>query len=122
MVHQALAVAERLTGEGISVEVIDLRTLVPMDIDLVVDSVSRTHRLVVAHESVQRGRWGGEGDRRGVSPLLRSVRRSPAACRHGGVPIPFAAELEEQMIADERLLERRIRECLGLVAVEERAR
>ena len=34
------------------------------------------------------------------------------------VPIPFAAELEEQMIADERLLERRIRECLGLVAVD----
>jgi 2-oxoisovalerate dehydrogenase E1 component len=50
MVHQALAAAERLAAEGVSVEVIDLRTLVPMDVDLVAESVARTHRLVVAHE------------------------------------------------------------------------
>jgi acetoin:2,6-dichlorophenolindophenol oxidoreductase subunit beta len=122
MVHQALAVAERLTGEGISVEVIDLRTLVPMDIDLVVDSVSRTHRLVVAHESVQRGGWGGEVIAEVSARCFDQFDAPPLRAATAAVPIPFAAELEEQMIADERLLENRIRECLGLVAVEERAR
>ncbi len=55
MVTKSLAAAEQLAGEGISVEVIDLRTLVPMDIDTVLDSVGRTGRLVIAQEAVRRG-------------------------------------------------------------------
>src|SRR5215210_3632836 len=55
MVHRALAVAERLAGEGIEVEVVDPRTLVPLDLDTIVRSVKKTHRLAVAHEAVERG-------------------------------------------------------------------
>ena len=51
-VHDALAAADALSGEGISVEVVDLRTLVPLDLDTVLESVARTGRLVVTHESV----------------------------------------------------------------------
>lgn len=52
MVHAALQAADELAAEGISVEVVDLRTLVPLDLATVLDSVRKTTRLVVAHESV----------------------------------------------------------------------
>jgi len=55
MLTKSLAAAEQLAARGISVEVIDLRTLVPMDIDAVLDSVGRTGRLVIAQEAVKRG-------------------------------------------------------------------
>jgi 2-oxoisovalerate dehydrogenase E1 component len=51
MVHEALAAAESLAEEGVSVEVIDLRTVAPLDLGPVLDSVRRTSRLLVAHEA-----------------------------------------------------------------------
>ena len=67
LVHEALAAAERLSAEdGIEAEVIDPRTLVPLDLDAIVSSVERTDRLVVAHEAVEQGASGP---------------RSPPACR-----------------------------------------
>jgi pyruvate dehydrogenase E1 component beta subunit len=60
MVTKSLKAAEQLEAEGISVEVIDLRTLVPMDLDCVLDSVGRTGRLVIAQEAVRRGGVAGE--------------------------------------------------------------
>ena len=60
LVHESLAAAEELAAEGIEVEVIDPRTLVPLDLDAIVDSVARTHRLVVAHEAVEHGGVGAE--------------------------------------------------------------
>jgi 2-oxoisovalerate dehydrogenase E1 component len=51
-VHDALAAAGELEGEGTSVEVVDLRSLVPLDVDTVLESVARTRRLVITHESV----------------------------------------------------------------------
>jgi pyruvate dehydrogenase E1 component beta subunit len=55
MVLKSLQAAEELAAEGISAEVIDLRTLVPMDVGCILDSVSRTGRLVIAQEAVKRG-------------------------------------------------------------------
>jgi acetoin:2,6-dichlorophenolindophenol oxidoreductase subunit beta len=60
MVGEALAAAERLAGEGIEAEVIDPRTLVPLDLEAIVKSVRRTNRLVVAHEAVEHGGFGAE--------------------------------------------------------------
>ncbi len=61
MVHEALAAAERLAAEdGIELEVIDPRTLVPLDLATIVASVERTGRLVVAHEAVEQGGFGAE--------------------------------------------------------------
>ena len=54
MVPKALNVADKLAKENISVEVIDPRTLVPLDLDAIVESVARTHRLVVAREAAER--------------------------------------------------------------------
>ena len=61
LVHEALAAAERLAAEdGIEAEVIDPRTLVPLDLATIVASVERTGRLVVAHEAVEHGGFGAE--------------------------------------------------------------
>jgi 2-oxoisovalerate dehydrogenase E1 component len=60
MVGEALAAADRLAADGIEAEVIDPRTLLPLDLDAIVDSVRRTNRLVVAHEAVEHGGFGAE--------------------------------------------------------------
>jgi acetoin:2,6-dichlorophenolindophenol oxidoreductase subunit beta len=60
MVGEALAASERLAGDGIEAEVIDPRTLVPLDLETIVESVRRTNRLVVAHEAVEQGGFGAE--------------------------------------------------------------
>jgi pyruvate dehydrogenase E1 component beta subunit len=60
MVGEALTAAERLAAEGIEAEVIDPRTLVPLDLDPIADSVRRTGRAVVAHEAVRTGGFGAE--------------------------------------------------------------
>ncbi len=53
MVHKALETAEKLAGEGISVEVVDPRSLYPLDTETILNSVRKTHRLVVVHEEVK---------------------------------------------------------------------
>src|SRR5882724_10407293 len=60
MVSRALAAAADLEKEGVSVEVIDPRTLVPLDEGAILASVAKTHRLVIAHEAVKRGGFGAE--------------------------------------------------------------
>jgi acetoin:2,6-dichlorophenolindophenol oxidoreductase subunit beta len=60
LVDDALTAADRLASEGIEAEVIDPRTLVPLDLDTIVDSVKRTNRLVIAHEAVEHGGFGAE--------------------------------------------------------------
>ena len=114
-VSQALAAAQRLEQDGVSVEVIDLRTLVPMDVDLVLDSLARTHRLVVAHEAVERGGWAGELISAVVAEGFDELDSPPLRAASKATPIPFARELEAQMISDERLIVRRVQESLGML-------
>jgi pyruvate/2-oxoglutarate/acetoin dehydrogenase E1 component len=60
MVHAALAAAYNLEKEGISVEVVDLRTLVPLDVDAIIKSAKKTGRLLIVHEAMKRGGVAGE--------------------------------------------------------------
>jgi pyruvate dehydrogenase E1 component beta subunit len=97
-VPTALVAAERLAGEGISVEVVDLRCLVPLDMRAVLDSVERTSRLVIVEENPYQGGWGGTvasivADE-GFELLDAPIRRVAAAC----VPLPFADRLEDEVI------------------------
>jgi pyruvate dehydrogenase E1 component beta subunit len=94
----ALAAAEQLAAEGISVEVVDLRCLVPLDARTVLDSVGRTSRLLVVEENPYQGGWGGTvvsivADE-GFETLDAPIRRVAAEC----VPLPFADALEDQVI------------------------
>jgi acetoin:2,6-dichlorophenolindophenol oxidoreductase subunit beta len=60
MVYESMEAASRLEKEGISVEVIDPRTLVPLDENTIISSVEKTHRLVIVHEDNLTGGWGAE--------------------------------------------------------------
>ncbi|MGA9860131.1 MAG: transketolase C-terminal domain-containing protein, partial [Solirubrobacteraceae bacterium] len=60
MVGEAMAAAERLAAAGVQAEVFDPRTLVPLDLDPIADSVRRTGRAVIAHEAVRYGGFGAE--------------------------------------------------------------
>ena len=98
MVSVALTAAERLAQEGIHAEVIDLRCLVPLDIRTVLDSLTKTSRLVTVEENPYQGGWGGTlvsvvADE-GFGLLDAPPRRVAAEC----VPLPFADALEEQVI------------------------
>jgi pyruvate/2-oxoglutarate/acetoin dehydrogenase E1 component len=93
-VPEALAAAEQLESEGISTEVIDLRTLVPLDIDAVLQSAERTKRVLIVHAATQ---FAGPGAEIAavVSHELFGELEKPVE-RMGSVysPIPYAAELE----------------------------
>ena len=58
--HQGLEIADELDKEGISVEVVDVRTLVPLDVETIVNSVKKTSRAVVLHEAATRMGYGAE--------------------------------------------------------------
>jgi pyruvate dehydrogenase E1 component beta subunit len=107
MVHVAAEAAEALAGEGVSAEVIDLRTLYPWDREAVFASVAKTGRLLVVHEAVQVGGFGGEivAD---VGENLFDRLKGPAR-RMGGprIPIPFSVPLEQAyMIPAAAIVER----------------
>ncbi|MFL1899046.1 alpha-ketoacid dehydrogenase subunit beta [Streptomyces tauricus] len=98
MVPVALSAAERLAEEGIDVEVVDLRCLVPLDVMTVLGSLAKTSRLVVVEENPYQGGWGGTlvsivADE-GFGLLDAPVRRVAAAC----VPLPFADVLEREVV------------------------
>ena len=94
MVHAALDAANQLDAEGVSVEVVDLRTLVPLDLATVIESARKTRRLVVTHESV--GFCGpGAEIAAAVGTKLFGVLVSPIQRVAGAyTPVPRAATLE----------------------------
>ena len=94
MVGLALKAAEELAGEGIEAEVVDLRTLRPLDHETVVESVRKTHRLVTVEEG-----WGPMGV--GAEIIARVIEHAfdyldapPARVCQEDVPLPYAANLE----------------------------
>jgi len=101
--RECLTAAER---SELSVEVIDLRSLVPLDLETVLDSVSRTGRLLVVHEAVQEFGAGAEIAARVADALfdelLAPVRRLGAPW----VPMPFSPELERHLLPGAEAIER----------------
>jgi pyruvate dehydrogenase E1 component beta subunit len=98
MVAAAMQAAEQLAADGVDAEVIDLRTLVPLDMATVLASVARTSRLLIVEENPYQGGWGATvasiAADEGFTLLDAPVRRVAAAC----VPLPFADALEDQVI------------------------
>ncbi|GGP09287.1 alpha-ketoacid dehydrogenase subunit beta [Oceanobacillus neutriphilus] len=99
MVHHALEAAEELEKEGISAEVVDPRTLVPLDTETIINSVSKTSRLVVVHEAVKRGGYGAEiasmiAESEAFDYLDAPIKRLGGASS----PIPYNPELEKMHV------------------------
>ncbi|MFW5943465.1 MAG: alpha-ketoacid dehydrogenase subunit alpha/beta [Chloroflexota bacterium] len=99
MVPRALAAAERLSGEGTEVEVIDLRSLKPYDEQTIIASVSKTGRLLVAHEAPLLGGFGGEIAAMIAESEAFAYLEAPIV-RLGGadVPIPYNRKLEDAAV------------------------
>jgi acetoin:2,6-dichlorophenolindophenol oxidoreductase subunit beta len=110
MVHKSLAAAERLQAEGISVEIVDPRTLRPMDTETIANSVKKTGRLLVVHEAVKTAGWAGE--------VMASISETPAwdyldapmrRLTGKDVPIPYNRELEAAAVPQEEDIYREIK-------------
>jgi pyruvate dehydrogenase E1 component beta subunit len=94
MVGKALTAAEQLAEEGIEVEVIDPRSLVPLDEQAIVDSVKKTGRLVVSHEAYTRSGYGAEIVTRVVEAAFDYLDAPPQRVCARDVPVPYSAPLE----------------------------
>jgi acetoin:2,6-dichlorophenolindophenol oxidoreductase subunit beta len=101
MVPRSLAAAEKLAQEGIDVEVIDLRTLVPLDIETILRSVKKTEHVVIVQEAVRRG---------GVASDIASIIQQQAfdyldapieICAGKNTAIPFNLQLETACVPQE---------------------
>ncbi|MYA38408.1 MAG: alpha-ketoacid dehydrogenase subunit beta, partial [Acidimicrobiia bacterium] len=98
--HAALEAADDLEAEGISVEVLDPRTLVPFDRGLVASSLRKTGRLVVAHEAPGRGGMGAEIAAVAAEEMWDCLRAPVVRVCGTNTPMPYAPELEGFVIPD----------------------
>jgi len=94
MVGRCLEAAEILAGEGIDAEVIDLRTIRPLDSDTVIESVKKTNRLVCAEEGWGQSGIGSEIAARVVAQAFDYLDAPPERVFQVDVPLPYAANLE----------------------------
>jgi len=107
-VHAALEAAEQAAGRGISIEVIDLRTIWPWDRDAVLASAARTRRLLVVHEAVQAAGFGAE-----IAATVAETLGIPVA-RLGAprIPVGYAQALEDEArVSAGRILARALALC-----------
>ena len=100
MVHEALAAAEAVAAEGISVEVIDLRTIAPLDMDAVLTSVRKTNRLLIAHEAVVPFGFGAEIAARVACEALCDLDAPIERIGAAFTPAPYAPVLEREWLPD----------------------
>jgi acetoin:2,6-dichlorophenolindophenol oxidoreductase subunit beta len=95
MRHRAVEAAEVLAGEGIDVEVVDPRTLVPLDLETIVESVAKTGRLVCVQECPPGGSWGATIVAAVVEEAWESLDLRPRLVSGDETPIPYAGSLED---------------------------
>ncbi|MBM3476401.1 MAG: alpha-ketoacid dehydrogenase subunit beta [Armatimonadetes bacterium] len=109
----ALEAAETLAAEGIDTEVIDPRTLQPLDIEAILASIGKTRHLVVAHEAVQFGGLGGEIVAQVAERALDSLKRPPVRVAAPFVPIPYSEPMELRVIPQVADIVAGVRRSLG---------
>jgi pyruvate/2-oxoglutarate/acetoin dehydrogenase E1 component len=114
-VPDAVAAAEALETEGISAEVVDLRTLRPLDLETVLESVSRTNRLLAVEEGPRTGGW--------ATGLLGAVAEEGLhdlddawILATDETPIPYSPPLEDAYIPDTAAIDASVRSRLGVAA------
>jgi pyruvate/2-oxoglutarate/acetoin dehydrogenase E1 component len=113
MVHTALSAAEKLAAEGISLEVVDPRTLYPLDGETIIASVKKTHRLVILHEEVKFAGSGAEIAAQvaeyGFDYLDAPILRVAAPF----CPVPFSPPLEKAFVPSEQQLIDAVRKVMA---------
>ncbi|ADB53480.1 alpha-ketoacid dehydrogenase subunit beta [Conexibacter woesei] len=113
MRQRAERVAEELAAEGIELELIDPRTVLPLDLDTIGASVDKTGRLVVVQESPLGGSWGATVVAGVVAERFESLDAAPVLVSGPDTPVPYAGPLEDAWLPSERHIAGEIRSLLG---------
>jgi len=113
MLHHALAAAEALAAEGVSVEVVDPRTLVPLDGETIVDSVRKTGRLLVVDEAYLTCGIQAEVIALVTERAFGALRTAPRRLGNPGVPVPFSPPLEAAVLPGSTEIAAAIRDMLA---------
>lgn len=113
MVQQSMAAASTLTDEGISCEVIDLRTVQPLDLDLITESARRTNRVVVVHEAVRFGGLGAEIASQITEHSFDYLDAPVGRIAAPFSPVPFSPKLENAYVPSPKRIAQGIRDTLG---------
>jgi pyruvate dehydrogenase E1 component beta subunit len=106
-------VANKLGGEGIDCEVIDLRTVSPLDMDTVLTSVAKTRRAVIVHEAVKSFGVGAELSSRIHESLFKELAAPVQRVASQDCPVPFASHLEAAFLYSHADIEAAIRRTLA---------
>jgi pyruvate/2-oxoglutarate/acetoin dehydrogenase E1 component len=114
-VHDALAAADELAAAGIELEVIDLRTLRPLDMDSILGSLAKTNRLLVVEEGPRTGGWAGEVLARAAEEALDEIDDAWRLTTPDH-PIPYSPPLEDAFFPDTAAIVAAVTERLGLTA------
>jgi pyruvate dehydrogenase E1 component beta subunit len=113
MVNEALAVANKLADEGIDVEVIDPRTLQPLDTATIVTSVRKTNRVIVVHEAVRFGGLGAEIAAQIQEEAFDYLDAPVARIAAPFSPVPFTPVLEQAYLPSAADIEAKIRSIIA---------
>jgi len=95
MLLKCLQAAETLAAEGIEVEVIDPRTLMPLDLGLIINSVRKTGKLLVVQEATVIAGMGAEIVRQVVEAAFEALQAPPRVIGNAHVPMPYSPVLED---------------------------
>jgi pyruvate dehydrogenase E1 component beta subunit len=106
-------VVQELSSFGVSVELVDLRSLNPLDWDTISQSVTKTHRVLIVHESHKRCGVGVDLAAQIQEQLFDELDAPIGICSAADVPIPFAAGLESEVLPTESRIRKAILEVMG---------
>jgi pyruvate/2-oxoglutarate/acetoin dehydrogenase E1 component len=109
MVHVALKTAEILASEGIEIEIVDLRTILPFDSKTCVESVMRTKKMIILQESQYTGGLGHTVSSRILEETFWDMESPPIVIGALDTPVPFSPTLEDHTIPSIELVSRHVR-------------
>ena len=113
MLGVAFKAAGELAKEGIDVEVLDLRTLIPLDKEAVLNSVRKTGRLVILHEATRTGGFGGEIAAMVAEEAFGALKAPIVRVAPPDIPVPFSPPLEQFYIPNEKQLIEAVKKVLS---------
>lgn len=112
MVHKSLMAAQELEQEGISVEVVDIRTLKPFDEDTICQSVKKTGRLLVVEENPYTGGWGAQVVQTVVDKEFDSLKQAPRRLTTPDIPLPARKDFEDYLVPNVEKIKTKVKEML----------
>jgi pyruvate/2-oxoglutarate/acetoin dehydrogenase E1 component/TPP-dependent pyruvate/acetoin dehydrogenase alpha subunit len=112
MVHPSLAIAKKLEAEDMRLEVVDLRTLMPLDKQTILESVKKTGRVLLVYEAYKTGGVGAEISAIINEEIFDRVKAPIKRVANPDVPVPFSPSLENFVLPNEASIEKAARELL----------